>query len=68
MQHRGEPHTRYLIVCGPESPLSGKITWRVTQPQREPKTDEEAREKEKLEALMDRIRKTVEARAKGRKE
>lgn len=52
----------------PHPPLSGKITWRVTQPQKEPKTEEEAQEMGKLKALMDRIRKAVEDRAEGRKD
>ena len=52
----------------PAPPLCGKITWRVTQPQKEPKSEEEAEEMSKLKALMDRVRKAVESRAQGRKE
>jgi tetrahydromethanopterin S-methyltransferase subunit A len=44
----------------PEPPLSGKITWRVTNPEREPKTKEEQSQAEKLKALMERVRKAVE--------
>jgi len=43
-----------------EPPLSGKITWRVTQPEREPKSETERRQQEELKALMDRVRKAVE--------
>ena len=50
----------------PEPPLSGKITWRVTHPEREPKSEQEHSQKEKLEALMDRVRKAFEE--KKRKE
>jgi tetrahydromethanopterin S-methyltransferase subunit A len=43
-----------------EPPLSGKITWRIANPAREPK-DEESRAKiERARALMERIKKSVE--------
>ena len=44
----------------PEPPLSGKITWRVTHPEREPTSEEEQRQVEKLQSLMERIKKSVE--------
>lgn len=44
----------------PEPGLSGKITWHVTQPQKEPKSEEERAETEKLRGVMERIRKAVE--------
>ena len=44
----------------PEPPLSGKLTWRVTHPEREPKTGEERAQKEKLQSLMERVKRTVE--------
>ena len=44
----------------PETPLSGKITWRVTHPERESKNEEERVQKGKLEALMERVKKAVE--------
>jgi len=44
----------------PEPPLSGKITWRVTNPEREPKSEAERTGAEKLRALMDRVRAAVE--------
>jgi tetrahydromethanopterin S-methyltransferase subunit A len=37
-------------------PLSGKITWRVTQPWSEPLDEKEREAKKKAEALMDKIR------------
>jgi tetrahydromethanopterin S-methyltransferase subunit A len=46
----------------PEPPISGKITWRVTQPQREPKTEEERSQAGKAQALSDRIKKALEER------
>ena len=48
-----------------EAPLSGKITFRITDPQRQPKNDEERANMEKIQALMERIRRTVEARKGG---
>ena len=44
----------------PEPPLSGKITWRVTDPHGEPKNETEREQKEKLHTLMARIREAVE--------
>jgi len=40
----------------PAPPLSGKITWRVTQPEREPKSEEERAEAKRFAALSERIR------------
>jgi len=44
----------------PEPALSGRITWRVTQPQLQPKTEEERLGRDKVRALSERIRKAVE--------
>lgn len=52
----------------PESPLSGKITFRITDPQRQPKTDEQRAKVAKAQALMERIKKSVEARKQGETE
>jgi len=52
----------------PEPPLSGKITWRISDPQRQPKTEEQHEKLEKAQALMERIRKSVEARKRGESE
>ena len=40
----------------PEPPLSGKITWRVTQPWAEPSDEKEREAVEKAKELMDRLR------------
>lgn len=48
-----------------EPPLSGKITWRVTQPQKEPKDPQERAESEKLRALMDRVRRSAQQKRSG---
>ncbi len=45
--------------CYEEPPLSGKITWRVTQPSLEPKSDEERGQREKIQSLMARIKKAA---------
>ena len=52
----------------PEPPLRGKITFRITNPQTQSKTDEECIQFDKLQALMERIRKSVEARKRGEPE
>ena len=44
----------------PEPPLSGKITWRVTDPQKEPKSEEEKAQYDKLRALMERAKAAAE--------
>jgi len=44
----------------PEPPLSGKITWKVTRPSEQPKNDEECTQQEKIQALMERIKKASE--------
>ncbi len=49
-----------------EPPLSGKITWRVTQPDREPKTEEERSQGEKLQELMERVKRATEQKRQGR--
>ena len=48
-----------------EPPLSGKITWRVTNPVIEPKDDQERSKVEKLRLLMDRVKQAVETRKRG---
>jgi len=44
----------------PEPPLSGKITWKVTRPSEEPKSDEERTQKEKIKTLIELVRKAAE--------
>jgi len=52
----------------PAPPLSGKITWRVTHPEREPKSEEERDQVDKLKSLMERVRQAVERRKQKSKE
>ena len=52
----------------PEPPLSGKITWRISDPQRQPTTEEQREKIEKAQALMERIKRSVEARKRGMSE
>ena len=44
----------------PEPPLSAKITWRVTDPQRQPKSEEEQVQYDKLRTLMERAKAAAE--------
>lgn len=46
----------------PAEPLSGTITWRVTQPSLEPKSDEQRAQRRKIQTLMERIRKAADKR------
>jgi len=49
-------------------PLSGKITWRVTQPEKEPKTEEERAQREKGRAMVEWVkRKMQEKKMSGRR-
>lgn len=45
-----------------EPPINGRITWRVTDPSREPKSENERAAAERIRALVDRVRKAAEAR------
>ena len=47
----------------PKPPLRGKITWRVTQPEREPKNETERAEAAKFQELSARIRRSRKRRA-----
>lgn len=61
-QEQPAPFREYMLSdpgAYPEPPLSGKITWRVTQPEREPKSEKERMQAEKLRELMDRVRKAT---------
>ncbi len=68
-QEEPTPFRQYVLFdpgAFPEPPLLGKITWRVTDPAREPK-DEASRSKvEKARALIERIRRSVEEKKQGR--
>jgi tetrahydromethanopterin S-methyltransferase subunit A len=41
-------------------PLSGKITWRVTHPEKEPRTEEECNRRDKGVAMVEWVRKKME--------
>ncbi|HUT25628.1 MAG TPA: tetrahydromethanopterin S-methyltransferase subunit A [Sumerlaeia bacterium] len=49
----------------PEPPIGGKITWRVTHPEREPKNEKERGQAEKLRALMERVKGAVDRKTRG---
>jgi len=49
----------------PEAPLSGQLTWRVTRPQAEPKDEAEREQREKLRALMARVKRGAEKKREG---
>ena len=44
-------------------PLSGKLTWRITHPEREPKTDEERLQRERGHELLEWIKQRLEKKA-----
>jgi len=46
----------------PAEPLSEKITWKITQPSQEPKSDKERIQREKIQNLMERIKKAADKR------
>lgn len=50
----------YDVGAYPAAPLSGKITWRVTRPSEQPKSDKERAQIEKLKSLMEHIKKVAE--------
>jgi tetrahydromethanopterin S-methyltransferase subunit A len=67
-QEEPTPFRGYMLCdpgAYPEPALVGKITWRVTQPEREPKTAEERAQREKLQALMERIKRAAEEKKRG---
>ena len=47
----------------PKPPLSGKLTWRITHPEREPKTDDERRQRERGHELLEWIKKRLQKKA-----
>jgi tetrahydromethanopterin S-methyltransferase subunit A len=55
-------HELYDSGAYPAEPLSGTITWKVTQPSMEPKSDEERTQREKIQTVMNRIKKAAEKR------
>jgi len=70
-QENPTPFGHYMLCDSgaySEPPLSGKITLRITDPQKQPKTEEQREKLKKAQALMDRIRRSVEARRRGETE
>jgi len=69
-QERPTPFRGYMLHdpgAFPDPPLSGKLTWRVTHPETEPRSEEERGQKLKFSALVERVRKAVEAKQKNEK-
>jgi tetrahydromethanopterin S-methyltransferase subunit A len=52
-------YTLYDIGAFPEPPICQSITWRVTQPEKEPKDDEERKQVNKFQALQEMIQKRL---------
>lgn len=50
----------------PQPPLSGKVTWRVTHPEREPKSEEQRAQSDKLKEIMERVRRATEEKRRKR--
>jgi tetrahydromethanopterin S-methyltransferase subunit A len=70
-QENPTPFKHYTLCdpgAYPEPSLSGKITWRISDPQRQPKTEEQREKLEKAQSLMERIKRSVEARKRGMSE
>lgn len=58
-QEHPTPFRKYMlqdIGAFPGEPICGTITWRVKNPEREPKDDEERRQIKQFQALQERIR------------
>lgn len=67
-QEQPTPFRDYLLAdpgAYPEPPLSGKITWKVTDPVREPRDEVSRAKVEKARALIERIRRSVEEKKPG---
>jgi len=62
-QEEPTPFRGYLLHdpgAYPQPPISGKITWRVTHPEREPKTEQERQQAARVQNISERIRQAVE--------
>ena len=62
-QEKPTPFQDYMLHdpgAYPEPSLSGKITWRVTHPERAPKNERERGQQEGLKALMERVKEAAE--------
>lgn len=55
-------HTLYDVGAYAEPPISGRITWKVTHPEREPKDEEERKGAVKLKERMEWIKKKLAGR------
>jgi len=55
----------YDVGAYPEPPLSGKITWRVTQPWYQPKDEAEEKAKERLQQVLAEIKRRQEDRKRN---
>jgi len=67
-QETPTPFRHYMLWdpgAFPAPPLSGKITWRITDPVREPKDEASRAKEEKARALIERIRRSVEEKKQG---
>ena len=67
-QEEPTPFGSYLLSdpgAYAEPPLSGKITWKVRDPTREPKDEQSRTRVEKARELMERIKRSVEQRNRG---
>lgn len=51
----------------PEKPICGKLTWRVTRPELEPKSEEEKKQIERLKSIMERVKRKIEQRKNNKK-
>ena len=66
-QERPTPFRDYVLHdpgAFPDLPLSGKLTWRVTHPETEPRSEEEREQKLKFGALVERVKKAVGTKRK----
>ena len=54
-----QDYTLYDIGAYPDPPIEGKLTWRVTNPEREPKNEKEKEQTEKLRERMAWIKKRM---------
>lgn len=55
-------YTLYDMGAFPEPPICQSITWRVKNPEKEPKDDEERRQINRFQALQEMIRKRLQAK------
>ena len=62
-------YTVYDHGAYPAEPLSGRLTWRLTRPEKEPKTPEERSQISRLKVMIEMVRRVQErAQERGRRE